>query len=53
MDIKVLEQIAIKELGVETLEERKSDSLDFYDVSVLSIKSALEAAFKAGQESKN
>lgn len=30
--------------------ERKSDRLDFHEVSVWGIKSTLEAAFKAGVE---
>ncbi len=40
--------IAQKHLGVKTLETRKSDRLDFHDVSVWGIKSALEAAYDAG-----
>ncbi len=36
--------------GVETLQERKSDELDFHDVSVWSLKAALEAAYKAGRK---
>lgn len=47
---EILEQIAEKELGIETLETRRSDSLDFHDVAVWSIKAALEAAYKAGQQ---
>jgi hypothetical protein len=43
--------IAQQHLNVETLVERKSDSLDFHDVGVLNIKAALEAAFAAGQAS--
>ena len=46
---KTLEQIAAKHLGIETLATRKSDSLDFHEVSVWSLKSALEAAFEAGR----
>jgi len=49
---KLLTQIAQHHLNVETLVERKSDSLDFYDVSVWGIKDALEAAYKAGHNSK-
>lgn len=44
----VLEPIAKKHLDVETLKTRHSDSLDFYDCSVWSIKSALKEAFNAG-----
>lgn len=43
-----LELIASKYLGIETLTERKSDSLDFHDVSVVALKQALVEAFKAG-----
>ena len=42
--------IAQKHLFIETLETRNSDSLDFHDVSAWGVRSALEAAFKAGVE---
>ena len=42
--------IAEKHLNIDTLETRSSDSLDFHDVSVWGVRSALEAAFKAGVE---
>lgn len=42
-------EIAKKYLGVDTLEERKRDSLDFHDIAVWQIKDALEAAYAAGQ----
>ena len=42
--------IAQKHLLIETLETRNSDRLDFHDVSVWGVRSALEAAFKAGIE---
>lgn len=42
-------QIAQQHLNIETLEERKSDSLDFKEVAVWSVKAALEAAFEAGK----
>ncbi len=42
--------IAQKHLFIETLEKRHSDRLDFHDVSVWGVRSALEAAFKAGVE---
>lgn len=46
---KILTDIAQKNFSnVETLETRNSDSLDFHDVSVWSIKAALEDAFIAG-----
>lgn len=45
----LLLEIAAKHFGLETLETRNSDSLDFHDVAVWSIRAALEAAFAAGQ----
>lgn len=47
---KTIARIARDILRIETLETRKSDSLDFHDVAVWSIKEALEAAYRAGQE---
>jgi hypothetical protein len=44
----LLTLIAQKTLGIETLETRKSDRLDFHDVAVWCLRDALEAAFKAG-----
>jgi hypothetical protein len=44
-----LQQIALDHLFIETLETRNSDSLDFHDVSVWAIKTALQAAFEAGR----
>ncbi|MCF6317564.1 MAG: hypothetical protein L3J30_15115 [Marinosulfonomonas sp.] len=44
----LLAGIAQKHLFIETLEERKSDSLDFHEVSVWGIQAALEAAYAAG-----
>ncbi len=46
----ILTLIAQKNLGIETLETRKSDRLDFHDVAVWCLRDALEAAFKAGVE---
>ena len=46
----ILTLIAQMHLGIETLETRRSDSLDFHDTAVWCIKDALEAAFKAGVE---
>ena len=40
--------IARATLHIDTLETRKSDSLDFHDVAVWSVKAALEAAYRAG-----
>lgn len=45
---KQLNQIAKEILHLETLETRKSDSLDFSEQAVWTIKAALEAAFRAG-----
>ena len=36
---------------IETLETRRSDSLDFHEVAIWELKSALEAAYRAGQAS--
>ena len=44
----LLESIALDHLFIETLQTRHRDSLDFYDVSVWGVKSALQAAFDAG-----
>jgi len=47
---QLLTQIAQQHLHIETLETRKSDSLDFHDVAVWCLRDALEAAFNAGVE---
>lgn len=47
---EILLNIAEEELGVETLEMRSMDDLDFYDTHILSIKWALKRAFNAGRE---
>ena len=47
---QLLTQIAQSKLGIETLETRRSDSLDFHDVAVWCLRDALEAAYKAGVE---
>jgi len=44
-----LEKIAQEKLGIDTLEQRWSDSLDFYDLSVWQVKAALLAAYEAGR----
>lgn len=46
----LLTNIAKEHCFVETLEERKSDRLDFHDVSVWGLKAALEAAYRTGLE---
>ncbi len=50
---KLLEQIAKKHLFIETLETQHSDRLDFHDVSVWGVKSALQAAYEAGRKAAN
>ena len=45
---QLLTQIALDHLFIETLATRNSDSLDFHDVSVWGVKSALMAAYQAG-----
>jgi hypothetical protein len=45
----LLQEIAAKHFFLETLETRNSDSLDFHEVAVWSIRAALEEAFAAGQ----
>ena len=44
-------KIAKTILDLETLETRKSDSLDFKEQAIWNIKEALEQAYKAGQQS--
>lgn len=44
----LLAEIAMKHFFIDTLETRNSDSLDFHDVAVWAIRSALEAAYAAG-----
>ncbi len=54
MDAKALDQlfrqIALDHLFIDTLETCHSDRLDFHEVSVWGIKSALLAAFDAGKQ---
>ena len=45
----LFQQIALDHLFIETLETRNSDRLDFHEVSVWAVKSALIAAYQAGQ----
>lgn len=45
---ELLAAIARETLHIDTLETRKSDSLDVHDVAVWSVKDALEAAYRAG-----
>lgn len=48
-----LTAIARKHLDIGTLEARRSDSLDFHEVSVWGLKAALQAAFDAGKEEES
>ena len=44
-----LAQIARKELGIETLEVRGRDRLDFHEVGVAGLRRALERAYGLGR----
>jgi hypothetical protein len=44
----ILTEIAAKHLNIPTLQTHRSDRLDFHDVSVWAVRSALEAAYDAG-----
>lgn len=44
----IIEKIARRDLGMETLKTRNSDRLDFHDLHVGAIKRALDNAFIAG-----
>ena len=48
---EVLRQIAATVLGIETLDVRGSDSLDFHEVNVTTLREALTAAYEAGRKS--
>lgn len=48
-----LDKIAAKYLDIETLETRNSDRLDFHNISVASLQDALQAAYKAGTDTKS
>ncbi|MBI1327031.1 MAG: hypothetical protein GC136_05265 [Alphaproteobacteria bacterium] len=50
---QLLVKIAKKHLNLETLETRNSDSLDFHDVAVWSLKEALQEAYEAGHQHHN
>ena len=45
-----MQQIALAHLFIETLETRNSDRMDFHEVSVWGVKSALMAAYEAGRQ---
>lgn len=44
--------LAKKHFGIETLETRNMDGLDFHDTAVWSMKHALEEAYAAGYEAR-
>ena len=47
---KQMQQIALDHLFIETLETRNSDRMDFHEVSVWGVKSALMASYEAGRQ---
>lgn len=49
---KIIEKLAKKYFRVESVETRKSDGLDFYDVAIWSIVDALNEAFDLGNSYK-
>ncbi len=46
--LAAIQQIAREELGLETLDARHSDQLDFHELAVWQIKKALLKAYEAG-----
>ncbi|EKM6406022.1 DUF6900 domain-containing protein [Pseudomonas aeruginosa] len=46
----LLQAIALNHFFIDTLETRNSDHLDFHEVSVWAVKSALMAAYEAGRQ---
>ena len=46
---KQIAEIAKRVLGLETLEARESDALDFHELAVWTVKRALEEAYEAGR----
>lgn len=45
---KAIAELATTKLGIETLDTRKSDSLDFHELAVWTLRAALAAAYEAG-----
>ena len=45
-----MQQIALDHLFIETHQTRHSDRMDFHEVSVWGVKSALMAAYEAGRQ---
>jgi hypothetical protein len=50
--IRAFEAIARETLGIETLETRRSDRLDFHDVSVWGVLEALTRAYELGRQQR-
>lgn len=48
---KLASQVAQEVLGIETLEVRNLDRLDFHDVGVAGLKAALIKMYELGQKS--
>ncbi|MFU8829155.1 MAG: DUF6900 domain-containing protein [Phycisphaerales bacterium] len=46
-----ISRIAREALGLDTIDTRIADSLDFHDLAAWSIKDALERAYEAGRQS--
>ena len=46
----LLQKLALDHLFIDSLETRNSDRMDFHDVSVWAVKSALMAAYEAGRQ---
>jgi hypothetical protein len=47
---QIFTDIARNHLSIETLQTRRSDSLDFHNVAVWAVRNALAAAYQAGHE---
>jgi hypothetical protein len=50
---KSIKEIAKSKLGINSLESRGNDNLDFYELAVWDIKSALNEAYMAGYKEKS
>ena len=53
MNDEQLSHIYLRHFGIETLESRNSDSLDFHIVSAWALERALKDAYEMGVNSKN
>jgi hypothetical protein len=49
---QIITKIAKQHLGIETLEVRHSDRLDFHDCGVAGLRAALKDAFEAGKNAQ-